>query len=52
MTQEELARQVNLTRSAIAYLETGSRKGKVETWDRIERALGIDQRVLRQPISF
>ena len=49
MTQLELAKTVKLTRQAISQLESGRRKGSLETWDRLEKELGIPQQTLRQP---
>ena len=49
ITQLDLAKRVNLTRQAISQLESGRRKGSLDTWDRIEAALGIPQQTLRQP---
>jgi transcriptional regulator with XRE-family HTH domain len=49
MTQEALARKAGLSSSMIALLESGRKRGSVDTWDRLELVLGVDQRVLRLP---
>ena len=49
LTQEQLATLVNLKRTAITNLELGfTKKGDVETWDKLEKVLGEDQKVLRR----
>lgn len=49
MTQQALADLAGVKRPQISLLESGRRKGSVDVWDRLEAALKIDQRKLRQP---
>ena len=49
ISQAELAKVIEKDPSFIAHLEAGRRTGSVDTWNRLEAALGIDQRLLRQP---
>jgi transcriptional regulator with XRE-family HTH domain len=53
LTQAELGRLVMLTRKGIWAIEHGRSKGSVDVWDRLEAALGLDQKILRQadPVS-
>jgi DNA-binding XRE family transcriptional regulator len=48
MTQQGLADHVGLKRSSLANLELGWKKGSLTTWDKLEKALGVDQKVLRR----
>jgi DNA-binding XRE family transcriptional regulator len=48
MTQEELAKKVNLNRATISMLESSRRKGSITTWDKLEAVLGVDQKALRK----
>jgi transcriptional regulator with XRE-family HTH domain len=48
LTQQELGDMVGLSRVYISALERGVRKGPVDIWDRLESALGVDQKILRQ----
>lgn len=49
ISQAELAKRIEKDPSFITHLEAGRRTGSVDTWNRIEAVLGIDQRLLRQP---
>ena len=49
MTQGDLAALVGVTTQAISNLENGYRVWSVDLWDRLEDALGVNQRMLRQP---
>jgi transcriptional regulator with XRE-family HTH domain len=51
LSQAELGRQIGLDQRTISALELGRLKGPVETWDKLEKALDIDQRLLRQTDS-
>ena len=48
LTQQKLGEQVDLSRCYVSALERGTRKGPAAVWDRLEMALGVDQRLLRQ----
>jgi transcriptional regulator with XRE-family HTH domain len=48
MTQNELAKKVNLNRATISMIEIGLRKGSVTTWDKIEAILNVPQQELRK----
>ena len=48
LTQKQLAEEVRISDRTVGALERGRIKGSVDVWDRIETALGEDQRVLRQ----
>jgi ribosome-binding protein aMBF1 (putative translation factor) len=48
MTQQGLAELIERDRSHISHLESGRVTGSVQTWDRLETVLGVDQKILRQ----
>jgi transcriptional regulator with XRE-family HTH domain len=48
MTQKELAELAGLKRTIITMLERGKRRGSLQTWDRLEEVLGVDQKILRK----
>jgi transcriptional regulator with XRE-family HTH domain len=47
LTQKKLASLIGLHPTMITLLETGRRLGSVRTWDRLEAALEVDQKILR-----
>lgn len=48
MTQKELGVEALLSDKMICALERGRSKGSVTTWERLEAALGVDEKLLRQ----
>ncbi|MDR2368882.1 MAG: helix-turn-helix transcriptional regulator [Deltaproteobacteria bacterium] len=48
MTQKELAQLAGIKRTMICMLEWGQRRGSLQTWDRLEEVLGVDQKILRR----
>jgi transcriptional regulator with XRE-family HTH domain len=49
LTQKTLGDRIGLSGKLICALECGRIRGSVDTWDRLELVLGVDQRVLRLP---
>ena len=48
LSQEALAGIIGVKRTTITNIETGYSMGARTTWDRLEAALGVDQKVLRE----
>lgn len=48
MTQKQLANLIQIAPQTVSALELGNRKGPVDTWDKLEEVLGVDQKILRQ----
>lgn len=47
MTQAQTAQKLNISLRFYQHLESGTRKGNIELWDKIEDLFGISQRLLR-----
>jgi transcriptional regulator with XRE-family HTH domain len=47
LTQVELGKLIGLTKKAVWAIEHGRSQGSVGAWDRLEKALGVPQQVLR-----
>lgn len=48
LTLAALGKMVGLTDKAIWAIEHCQSDGRMRTWDRLEMALGVDQKILRQ----
>lgn len=48
LTQREMADKLGLSAIGYRQIESGTRIGKIETWDKLEDILGIHQRILRE----
>lgn len=48
LTLQELGELIGRKKAFLSLLEKGKTEGSVATWDRLEEALGVDQRILRQ----
>ena len=51
LTQKALAELTGLKRAHISLIETGRRGASVASWDKLEAALGVDQRLLRRAVK-
>lgn len=49
-TQEQVAKAIGLTKSAIQNMEVGRTTGSVETWDALEGLFCVPQQELRETI--
>jgi DNA-binding XRE family transcriptional regulator len=48
LSQTALARLVGIHKSSLCKIEKGRTRGDLDTWDKLEAVLGIDQKILRQ----
>ena len=48
MTQKQVAEYLKVSERHYIYIESGSRLGKIETWDKLEDLFNIPQRKLRE----
>lgn len=51
LTQKKIAEKLNISLRFYQHIESGTRKGNIELWDKIEDLLGVSQRVLRENVS-
>lgn len=47
LTQEQMSKKLNISRSAYAQIESGLRPGAYYIWDQLEELLQTDQSVLK-----
>lgn len=48
MTQQEVAKYLEISKIGYQQIEHGTRIGKIETWDKLEDLFKIHQRKLRE----
>ena len=48
LTQAQLGKLVGLKPTAISALERGQNAGRVTTWEKLAKVLGVDEMTLRQ----
>ena len=49
-TQKEVAEKLGMSEIGYRQIESGTRTGRIETWDALEDMFGVHQRKLRENI--